>query len=77
MTTTVQNQPTTPSHRRDFIAVLKSYGLVWVLLGLCAIATWLSPSFLGVMNLVNVLRQIALLGIVGIGMTFVILAAGP
>ncbi|CAD6557768.1 ABC transporter permease [Paraburkholderia sabiae] len=76
MTTTVQNQPTTPTHRRDFLAVLKSYGLVWVLLGLCAIATWLSPSFLGVMNLVNVLRQIALLGIVGIGMTFVILARG-
>lgn len=76
MTTTVQNHPATHSRRRDFFAVLKSYGLVWVLLALCAIATWLSPNFLGVMNVVNVLRQVALLGIVGIGMTFVILARG-
>ncbi len=54
----------------------KGAGLIWVLLGLCVVATVLSPAFLNPANVTNVLRQIALYGIVSVGMTFVILTKG-
>jgi ribose/xylose/arabinose/galactoside ABC-type transport system permease subunit len=76
MTTTARTT-SAPAHRRlDLAALVKGYGLVWVLVALCGIATWLSPSFLNGMNMLNVLRQISLLGIVGVGMTFVIITRG-
>jgi ribose/xylose/arabinose/galactoside ABC-type transport system permease subunit len=39
-------------------------------------AAIISPAFLNPFNIINVLRQIALFGIVSVGMTFVILTAG-
>ncbi|MDP9634811.1 MULTISPECIES: ABC transporter permease [unclassified Ensifer] len=57
-------------------SVAQSLGLFWVLVALCAVAIYLSPSFLQIGNLMNVGRQIALFGIVSIGMTFVILTRG-
>lgn len=51
-------------------------GLVWVLIALCVVAALLSPAFLNTANVTNVLRQIALFGIVSVGMTFVILTRG-
>lgn len=57
-------------------SLVQSLGLFWVLVALCAVAIYLSPSFLQVGNLMNVGRQIALFGIVSIGMTFVILTRG-
>lgn len=58
------------------VSLPKSSGLVWVLFGLCVIATILSPAFLSQANMTNVFRQIALYGFVSIGMTFVILTKG-
>ena len=58
------------------LARLRASGLIWVLLIMCAVAALVSDAFLNPFNLVNVLRQIALFGIVSIGMTFVILTAG-
>lgn len=46
------------------------------LLVLIIVASLISPSFLNPFNIINVLRQIALYGIVSIGLTFVILTAG-
>lgn len=57
-------------------SMAQSLGLFWVLIALCAVAVYLSPSFLQVGNLMNVGRQIALYGIVSIGMTLVILTRG-
>jgi ribose transport system permease protein len=54
----------------------QSLGLLWVLIVLCGIAIWLSPSFIQIGNLLNVGRQVALFGIVSVGMTFVILTRG-
>lgn len=62
--------------RRIGISLPKAAGLIWVLLGLCVLATFLSPSFLNPVNVTNVLRQVALFGIVSVGMTFVILTKG-
>jgi len=57
-------------------AYVKVPGLLWavIVLGLCA--SLLSPYFIQPANLINVLRQVALSGVVSIGMTFVILTAG-
>lgn len=55
---------------------LKSLGLFWVVIVLCAVAYYLNHNFLNVGNLLNVSRQIALFGIVSVGMTFVILTKG-
>jgi ribose transport system permease protein len=56
--------------------LIRASGLVWVLVGMCVAAALISDAFLNPFNLVNVARQVALFGIVSIGMTFVILTAG-
>ena len=56
--------------------VLKQSGVLWALLALCVIASISSPYFLQPENLINIVRQMAIVGIVSIGMTFVILTAG-
>jgi ribose transport system permease protein len=65
-----------PSGYTKFTQLLGKSGLFGVLLLLCILAACISPQFLQVPNLLNVLRQMALYGIVSIGMTFVILTAG-
>jgi ribose/xylose/arabinose/galactoside ABC-type transport system permease subunit len=62
------------SQRR--LRIPRTSGLLWALLLLCAVAVIISPAFLNPFNLINVLRQVALFGIVSIGMTFVIITAG-
>lgn len=55
---------------------LRTSGLVWVLLVMVVAATAVNQAFISPFNLVNVARQMALFGIVSIGMTMVILTAG-
>lgn len=55
---------------------LRTSGLVWVLLVMVIAATLVNQAFISPFNLVNVMRQMALFGIVSIGMTLVILTAG-
>ena len=56
--------------------LLRASGLIWAFLLLCVVATAISPHFLQIANLVNVLRQIAMFGTISVGMTFVILTKG-
>lgn len=51
-------------------------GLAIALLALIVSASIISPHFLNPINILNVLRQVALYGILGVGMTFVILTKG-
>lgn len=51
-------------------------GVLMALLLLVAIASLLSHRFLSIPNLMNVLRQVAIVGILAVGMTFVILTRG-
>ncbi len=51
-------------------------GLLGALIVLIIAASFISPFFLKPANLLNVLRQVAMYGILGIGMTFVILTKG-
>lgn len=52
------------------------YGLLFSLIILCVVLTLASPRFLTVDNLVNVLRQSTINGIISIGMMYVILTRG-
>ncbi|WP_246309798.1 ABC transporter permease [Paenibacillus alginolyticus] len=51
-------------------------GVLWALILLCVTASIVSPHFLQFNNLINIIRQISIVGIISIGMTFVILTAG-
>ncbi len=64
-----------PAHLRR-LGRLRASGLIWVLVIMCAVAAFVSDAFLNPFNIINVLRQIALFGIVSVGMTYVILTAG-
>lgn len=55
---------------------LSRYGIVLALVLMCAVLSFFSPYFLTVGNLTNVMLQISINGILAVGMTFVILAAG-
>ena len=51
--------------------------VVWAAVGvLAAVATILSPAFLRTRNILNVLRQASVLGIISIGQTMVLLSGG-
>jgi len=51
-------------------------GVLVGLLGLCVFFTLTSPYFLTFNNMMNVARQISMIGIIAVGMTFVIITAG-
>jgi ribose/xylose/arabinose/galactoside ABC-type transport system permease subunit len=55
---------------------IKSQGALVALLVLIVIATFRYEQFLTVLNISNVLRQVSMIGLVAIGMTFVILTGG-
>lgn len=55
---------------------LKNYGILWVLLVIVLIASIIQPEFIKFSNIVNIIRQIAINGIIAVGMTFVLLTGG-
>lgn len=56
--------------------LIKKYNLIVLLLIFMIIGSFLSPKFLSVQNLLNLLQQSSVVGIVALGMTFVIIVAG-
>ena len=66
-----------PTFRHRAIPFAKQQlGIVIALVLLLIVSSILSPRFLTLSNLLNVLRQVAIVGILAIGQTFVILTAG-
>ena len=57
----------------DFLA---KYAIVLILIALCAIFSIATPTFYKEANLFNILRQVAVVGIVAVGMTMVLLTGG-
>ena len=62
--------------RVDLVAGFRRYGTFVIFVLIVAGATWQSPDFLTVGNIMNVLRQVAGTGIMSVGMLFVILTGG-
>ena len=57
-------------------AFLSKYGIYFAFLLLTAILSVISPPFLTPSNIINILRQISVNGIIAVGMTLVIITAG-
>ena len=62
------------SHK--FSTFIKKYGNVFVIIALIIIFTLLNPVFLSVYNFMNMVRQIAMVGIISVGFTFVLIGGG-
>jgi ribose transport system permease protein len=59
-----------------FVETLKSYGIILAFLLICVGLSILSPVFFTLNNIINVIRQTSIYGIMAVGMTFVILTGG-
>jgi ribose transport system permease protein len=55
---------------------LKNYGIILAFILICVALSILSPAFLTVNNIINVIRQVSIYGIMAVGMTFVIITGG-
>jgi len=62
--------------KKKLISTVNIYRSSIILAVMVVMAAILSPSFLSVNNLFNVIRQVTVAGIVAAGMTFVILTGG-
>jgi ribose transport system permease protein len=60
----------------DFSRIMRSYGIVIAFIIICVLMSILSPVFFTVTNILNVVRQSSIFGVMAIGMTFVILTGG-
>jgi len=62
--------------RKKLVSIFSDYGIFFVLLFLVILLSIARPNFLRPQNIMNVLRQISINGLLSIGMTFVILTGG-
>lgn len=62
--------------KKTFEYYLSTYGIIIAFIILCIVLSIASPSFLTVTNILNILRQVSIIGIIAVGMTFVIINGG-
>ena len=56
--------------------ILKNYGMIVAFVLVCVVMWALTPHFLTPTNLLNVVRQSSIIGVMAVGVTFVILSGG-
>ncbi|PKM52130.1 MAG: sugar ABC transporter permease [Firmicutes bacterium HGW-Firmicutes-7] len=61
---------------RKVSQILLKYGIYVMFVVLCIILSFVSPKFLTETNIINILLQTSIIGVIAIGMTFVIIAQG-
>src|SRR5690606_18591208 len=52
------------------------YGIFFIFIGMVILMSFLSPAFLNLYNIINVVRQVSFIGIVAMGVTIVIITKG-
>lgn len=62
--------------RKDMGKMLRQFGLLFVILAIAVVMSFASPVFLKSQNIINIIRQVSINGIIAVGMTFVILTGG-
>ncbi|KIL34560.1 ribose ABC transporter permease [Cohnella kolymensis] len=62
--------------RKNTLYFMQTYGMLLILLLVIAIFSMLTPNFLTTSNIINILRQVSVVGIIAVGQTLVILTAG-
>lgn len=70
------NSEATLAPKKDFKKYMRNYALLIIFLGVCVFFAIASPAFLQVNNIVGILRQISINGVLALGMTMVILIGG-
>jgi inositol transport system permease protein len=55
---------------------LRKYGIVVIFLAICILLSIISPAFATLRNLTNVVRQVSIIGIIAMGVTFCIITTG-
>lgn len=55
---------------------MQKYRILFVFVGICILLSVLTPVFLSVNNIINVIRQVSINGILAAGMTMVIISGG-
>jgi inositol transport system permease protein len=73
MATTAPAKTTSKSGGVDFAAIYRKYGTILIFVGICILASLLSPTFLTEANLTNVLRQVVVVSLLACGVTFIII----
>lgn len=58
------------------VEMLKKTTILWALLALFLVMSFLSPTFLKARNLANIVKQISINGVLAVGMTMVIITGG-
>ncbi|QZY55628.1 ABC transporter permease [Crassaminicella profunda] len=56
--------------------LFKKYGIFFIFIGMVILMSILSPAFLRVGNLLNVIRQISVIGLIACGVTMIIITTG-
>jgi len=56
-----------------FAGIYSKYGTILIFIGIVIIASLVSPTFLTLMNLTNVLRQVVVVSLLAFGVTFIII----
>ena len=64
------------TEKKDYSTFMRRYGVILVLIVMCIILAIVSPVFTKVQNIISVLLQVAINGILALGMVFVITAGG-
>ena len=64
------------TNKRDYSAFMRKYGVILVLLLMVVLLSIVTPVFMTVSNIISVLLQVAINGILALGMVFVITAGG-
>lgn len=68
-----QGTKPSPLSNLDFAQIYRKYGTVLIFIGICILASLLSPTFLTEANLTNVLRQVVVVSLLACGVTFIII----
>lgn len=56
--------------------IIQKFGILIILLAICAVLSIVTPSFLKFSNFMNVLRQVSITGLIAVGMVFAIATGG-
>jgi len=64
------------SFKSQFIDFSQRYGILFVIILYAIIVGFLNPRFISLTNILNISRQMVPMGIIALGMTFVLISAG-
>ncbi len=56
--------------------IISKYGILFILIGLILLISFISPAFLSLQNFINIIKQVSVVGIISMGVTIIIITKG-